>query len=89
MSLRTFLHSDLYIFAHGFDYAGALYDYTLVGGRTAMVPRYASGIWWSRWYDISSDDTKKIVHDYSSRGLPLDVYILGIHSPAPTIHTIV
>lgn len=32
-----------------------------------MVPRYALGVWWSRWWDINQMDTKQIVDDYESR----------------------
>jgi alpha-glucosidase (family GH31 glycosyl hydrolase) len=70
---------DYYLFAHGHDYTGALMDYTLVGGKVAMFPRYANGIMWSRWYDVSNTDTKKIVADYETRQLPLDVYILDMN----------
>lgn len=40
---------DLYGFFHGNDYRGAIADYVLIGGRTAMVLKQASGVWWSRW----------------------------------------
>ena len=51
---------DLYGFFHGHDYMGAIADFTLVGGKTIMVPRYASGIWNSRWFDYSSQDNLKV-----------------------------
>lgn len=68
---------DLYGFFHGHDYFGALAEFTLIGGKTVMVPKYASGVWWSRWFDISNYDTTKIIEDYESRRIPLDVYVLG------------
>jgi alpha-glucosidase (family GH31 glycosyl hydrolase) len=40
---------DSYLFGHGQDYRGAIKDYTLVGGKTAMVPKQAAGLWWTRW----------------------------------------
>jgi len=69
---------DLYGFFHGHDYFGALADFVLVGGRAAMVPRAASGVWWSRWDNINNANVVKIVDDYNSRQLPLDVYILDM-----------
>ena len=45
---------DLYGFFHGHDYFGALADFVAVSGKTIMVPKYASGVWWSRWYDLNS-----------------------------------
>jgi alpha-glucosidase (family GH31 glycosyl hydrolase) len=37
---------DIYFFGHGQRYTDALKDYTLVGGKIAMVPKYMTGIWW-------------------------------------------
>eukprot|EP01116_Phalansterium_solitarium_P007898 TRINITY_DN2091_c0_g1_i4.p1 TRINITY_DN2091_c0_g1~~TRINITY_DN2091_c0_g1_i4.p1 ORF type:complete len:820 (+),score=372.39 TRINITY_DN2091_c0_g1_i4:134-2593(+) len=70
--------ADLYGFFHGLDYKGAIYDYQLIGGKTIMVPRYASGVWWSRWFDINNYDLTKIVDDYDSRGLPLDTFVIDM-----------
>ena len=66
---------DIYLFAHGHDYMGALGDYVKVGGKTAMVPRQASGIWWTRWFDLNNRDVIKVVDDYKSRSLPLDIFV--------------
>eukprot|EP01087_Luapelamoeba_hula_P016795 TRINITY_DN519_c1_g1_i1.p1 TRINITY_DN519_c1_g1~~TRINITY_DN519_c1_g1_i1.p1 ORF type:complete len:943 (-),score=155.61 TRINITY_DN519_c1_g1_i1:23-2851(-) len=70
---------DLYFFGHGHDYRRALSEYTrLLSGRISMVPRYASGIMWSRWFNVDNYDVKGVVEDYRSRDLPLDVYILDM-----------
>ena len=69
---------DLYGFFHGLDYAGALADFIQVGGRTIMAPKYASGVWWSRWYDLNNYDVLKVVDDYNSRGIPLDVFVIDM-----------
>jgi alpha-glucosidase (family GH31 glycosyl hydrolase) len=39
---------DLYFFGHDHEYVDALADYMAIGGRVAMVPRYALGVWWTR-----------------------------------------
>ena len=46
----------------GTDYKGALQDFTAVGGKVAMVPRAASGIWWTRWFDFTDEDAREIVN---------------------------
>jgi alpha-glucosidase (family GH31 glycosyl hydrolase) len=43
-----------------------------------MVPKYAMGVWWSRWYDLNNYDTKKVVADYESREIPLDVFVIDM-----------
>jgi hypothetical protein len=69
---------DLYAFMHGHDYYGALADFTQVSGKTIMVPKYASGVWWSRWFDLSNYDVMKVVEDYESRRIPLDVFVIDM-----------
>lgn len=70
---------DLYGFFHGHDFVGALGDYVQVGGKIAMVPKYASGVWWSRWLDLNNFDTRNIIDDYESRRLPLDVLVTDMN----------
>ena len=43
-----------------------------------MIPRYALGIWWTRWYDLNNIDVIKVVEDYQSRSIPLDVFVLDM-----------
>lgn len=70
--------ADWYIFGHGHNYKQALSDFVAIGGRIPIVPRYATGIWWTRWFDFNNWDVKKIVADYESRSLPLDVFVLDM-----------
>lgn len=63
---------DMYLFAHGHDYMGALGDYTKIGGNIIMPPRATMGVWWSRWHNINNRDSRAVVENYRSRGLPLD-----------------
>ena len=41
---------DLYFFGYGHDYKQALKDFYFLCGKTPMLPRYALGNWWSRFY---------------------------------------
>ena len=65
-------------FAHGSNYKQALADYVQVGGRIAMTPRYASGVWWTRWFNLDNLDVMQLVNDYKSRSIPLDVFVLDM-----------
>jgi len=69
---------DQYFFGHGLDYKAALFDYTLIGGKTAMPPRSSTGIWWSRWYDLNNADVLAIVQKYEMYSIPLDIFILDM-----------
>eukprot|EP01012_Entosiphon_sulcatum_P010211 TRINITY_DN1591_c0_g1_i1.p1 TRINITY_DN1591_c0_g1~~TRINITY_DN1591_c0_g1_i1.p1 ORF type:complete len:919 (+),score=202.04 TRINITY_DN1591_c0_g1_i1:26-2758(+) len=66
---------DWYFFGHGLDYKSALFEYSQIGGRIAMPPRFANGIMWTRWYDLTNSDSREIVETYESLALPLDVFI--------------
>ncbi len=65
-------------FAHGSNYRQALADFVQVAGRIAMTPRYASGIWWTRWFNFDNLDVLQLVSDYQTRSIPLDVYVLDM-----------
>ena len=51
--LRNRDEHDLYLFAHGHDYTGALADLTAAGGKIPMMPRRNAGVWFTRWYDYA------------------------------------
>lgn len=53
-------------------------DYALIGLAQPMIPKAALGVMWSRWYPITAGDTIRIVDEYASHTLPLDVYILDM-----------
>ena len=41
---------DLYFFGHGHDYKLALKEFTAIAGPIPMPPRYALGLWFSRYW---------------------------------------
>ncbi|KNC85961.1 hypothetical protein SARC_01866 [Sphaeroforma arctica JP610] len=43
---------DWYLFLHGLDYTGAIFDYTQVFGRTSLLPKYSLGTWFTRLYTL-------------------------------------
>jgi len=77
-SSHNVLDADLYGFFHGSDYKGALQDFTTVGGKIAMVPRAASGVWWTRWFDFTDGDARGVADEYRARSFPLDVFVLDM-----------
>lgn len=71
--------ADTYLFAYGHAYEAALADFVKVAGRVAMVPRYMSGIMYTRWYDYTHDDFNDVVDDYAERSLPLDMMVMDMN----------
>ena len=43
------------------------------------VPRWASGVWWSRWFDLSNADVLATVRTHDDLGIPLDVFVLDMN----------
>jgi hypothetical protein len=72
-------NADWYLFAHGHEYAKAVSDYTRVGGRAPLIPRYALGVWFTQWYDFNNAATKALVSKFQERSLPLDVYVTDMN----------
>ncbi len=69
---------DLYFFGYGHDYRGALADFTKVAGRIPMPPRFAFGIWWSRYWAYTDQEFEQLVRDFEARSLPLDVLVVDM-----------
>lgn len=42
--------TDLYFFGYGRDYLNNLKDYHVLTGKVPLLPRFAFGNWWSRYY---------------------------------------
>ena len=64
---------DLYVFAHGNNFRGALKDLFMISGSVPMIPRYALGNWWSRYHAYSDKGYLHILDKLSKRDLPLTV----------------
>lgn len=70
---------DIYLLGHGHDYNAALSDYRLIGGSIPLLPRYAFGVWFSRWYDYTAASAAQIVRRYEELSLPLDVFVFDMN----------
>ncbi len=64
---------DLYIFAHGKDFRGALRDLFMISGKVPLIPRYAFGNWWSRYHEYTECEYLHILDKLAERDIPLTV----------------
>eukprot|EP01105_Mastigella_eilhardi_P024390 TRINITY_DN6356_c0_g1_i1.p1 TRINITY_DN6356_c0_g1~~TRINITY_DN6356_c0_g1_i1.p1 ORF type:complete len:894 (+),score=191.79 TRINITY_DN6356_c0_g1_i1:360-2684(+) len=67
--------SDWYFFGYAHDFKAALYDFTLITGKIPVPPRYAFGVFFSRWWAYNDLDTMHIVSEYEQHQTPLDVVV--------------
>ncbi|EOH97681.1 glycoside hydrolase family 31 protein [Enterococcus pallens] len=69
---------DLYFFAHGRDYLGALKDFYQLTGQTPLLPRYALGNWWSRFWRYSEDEYLELMEHFEKEQVPLAVSVIDM-----------
>lgn len=69
---------DLYFFAYGDDYRGALADFTKIAGKIPLPPRYVFGSWWSRYWAYTDAELKDIVRQFDEHDVPLDVLVIDM-----------
>jgi hypothetical protein len=65
-------YSDWYFFGYGHDYKQALGDFVRVAGRIPLPPRFAFGVWWSRYWAYSDEELDELV-----RGLQRERHAAG------------
>lgn len=70
--------SDTYVFAYGIDYRGAIRSFYAVSGKQPLLPRWALGNWWSRYYKYTADEYLALMDRFRREGLPLSVGVLDM-----------
>ena len=69
---------DWYLFAYGHDYLSAVRDYTRIGGRIPLPPKYAFGYWWSRYWLYNDFELDELTDKLRGLGFPADVCIIDM-----------
>jgi alpha-glucosidase (family GH31 glycosyl hydrolase) len=75
---------DLYFFAYpdpagsGADYQLALDYYLRIAGRVPMLPRWALGNWWSRYWAYSQEELTNLMRAFLRYKIPLAVCIVDM-----------
>ncbi len=69
---------DFYFFGYGHDYPAALRDYHRLTGPAPLPPKFALGLWWSRWWPYKDQDLLRIVEQFESAGVPLSICVVDM-----------
>jgi len=69
---------DLYFFGYGHDYKAALGDFIKVAGNISLPPRFVFGTWWSRYWEYTDQDMRRLVSEFMIHGVPLDVLVIDM-----------
>jgi alpha-glucosidase (family GH31 glycosyl hydrolase) len=78
VSPRTGPALDLYVFAYGHDYEGALRAFHAVSGAPPLLPRWTLGNWWSRYHRYSADSYLQLLDRFADEGVPFSVAVLDM-----------
>lgn len=71
-------HSDVYFLCFGRDYLATLDFFFKLSGSTPMLPRYALGNWWSRYYSYTQDEYLALHERFRKEKLPFSVGVLDM-----------
>ena len=75
---RTNNNTDIYIFTYGTDFYGCLKDFYKLTGPTPLIPRFALGNWWSRYYKYTQEEYTDLVKTFKKEGYPLAVAVIDM-----------
>lgn len=69
---------DYYLFAYGHDYFQALKDFYNLTGETPLLPRYALGNWWSRYWKYTEESYLSLIEQFKDEKIPLSVSVIDM-----------
>ncbi len=69
---------DLYFFGYGKDYQTCLQDYFRTTGAVPLLPRWALGNWWSRFWEYTQDELQTLISEFRRHEVPLSVCIIDM-----------
>jgi alpha-glucosidase (family GH31 glycosyl hydrolase) len=69
---------DGYLFAYGHDYRKAIQAFYLLSGSQPLLPRWALGNWWSRYYAYTAEEYMALIGRFHKHEIPLSVAVLDM-----------
>lgn len=69
---------DIYFLGYGHEYEHCLKDYYHLNGKTPLLPRYALGNWWSRFYRYNDQEYKALMTRFEKEEIPFSVSVIDM-----------
>lgn len=69
---------DLYFWGYGHDHKEALADFYRLCGASPMLPRYALGNWWSRYYKYTEKSYLELMDRFQENQIPFTVAVIDM-----------
>ena len=70
---RKVREKDIYVFAHGDNFREAICDFYKISGQVPLIPRFALGVWWSRYRAYSEKEYMTLIDAFADNNVPLTV----------------
>ncbi|MFC6177051.1 TIM-barrel domain-containing protein [Companilactobacillus huachuanensis] len=75
---RDNLVTDGYLFCYGRNYQKTLTDFYQLTGPTPLLPRFALGNWWSRYYQYTQAGYQSLMRKFDKKKVPINVSVLDM-----------
>jgi len=75
---KTWDSTDLYFFGYGHDYLGCLKDFYHLSGPTPLLPRFALGNWWSRYYRYTEQSYLQLMDKFREEKIPFSTAVIDM-----------
>ena len=71
-------NSDAYFLCYHHDYMATIRDFYRLTGAPPMMPRYAFGNWWSRYWKYTEESYSELLEKFREHKMPFTVAILDM-----------
>lgn len=75
---RESIYEDLYFFGYQHEYKQAIKDFFSLTGPTPILPRYALGNWWSRFWAYTDEEYLELMDKFKAEEVPLAISVLDM-----------
>ena len=69
---------DVYFFGYGHDYVGCIQDLYRITGAPPLLPDYALGNWWSRYYPYTQQGYSDLIERFEKEDIPFSVAVVDM-----------
>ncbi|MBQ2921905.1 MAG: DUF5110 domain-containing protein [Tyzzerella sp.] len=69
---------DIYFFGYGHAYLECLQDYYRITGAPPLLPDYALGNWWSRYYKYTQQEYCELMERFENENIPFSVGVVDM-----------
>lgn len=71
-------HTDIYFFGYGRDFYACLRDFYKLTGPIPLLPRFALGNWWCRYYAYTQEQYRTLMTRFGEEKLPFSVAVIDM-----------